>query len=1122
VSAEIGLAPREIRTVDFHWRGRRVRLFADQNQRATTTDRCASHRPRGAKEETAQMKRLQLLTAIVLVAALFTLAPAAMAQKTSATIRGTVVDAADEPLAGAEVEVLDTRTGVSKGLTTSADGVFLATRLSPGGPYIVIVNELETVEVPSIQVAEIYDLRIKVDPEVIKDIVTVTASADFVEVATGPAATFDSFQLETTVAFNRDIVDIYGIDPRVNIDNEDDGFEINCAGKHPRFNSVTLDGVGQNDRFGLNSNGYSTAVGMPFPYDAIAQLAVELAPADVTYSGFSACTINAVTKSGTNEFTGNVFFERTGDSLRGDSLGTNAGDFSTPPFDSDKIGVTLGGKIMADKLHFFGAYETSDSPRFLAIGYDGSGNGVERDWLSQSDFERIQSISNTVYGYDPGGQPTDGVQEQDKQMLKLDWNANPSHNVSLIYNYYDGFQDRNSDGDDDEFEFANHFYVKGAETETITGRISSQWGDSLSTEFFISDTFMDDSQVTVGPKDQADHQIELDGNTVYVGADDSRQANRLGTDTSYLKLSGQLLRGRNVFTGGVEIEENEIFNVFVQHSNGGERDYFDDRGFDSNPAQCAALTAAGRFADPTCSLSGIDRYELGRPNTIYYGSAGGTNNAFDAAANFTNALNSIYLQDEIFLDDKNMTIAAGVRYEWFSSSDRPTFNQAFTDANGVRNDANLDGVSLLMPRFGLIWSPKPQMSVRGSVGRFSGGNPNVWISNAWSNDGITNVQRTHRSGGSVLDGSIPLVDPSNPGGSPPQSLFDAVAGTTAASGSSIFMVLIDPNYEQPYEDKFSLGLTYRFPSGYQLDFDFLHTELTDSAIYRDISQEIVGMTRAGTPIYANVNGRNNYMLTNSSFNAAADVLSALVMKRWDNGLDMSLGYAWTDGEDVSPMTSSVAESNFENTALTDINNPRPAKSNYVVPHRFSLRASLGLELFEGYETRFTVFGYLQEGQPTSFVMSPGGLEGSGIFFGRTLLYIPDGPNDPNVVFDPGFDQAAFFAWVQREGLGPGFVPRNAKHAQWSNRLDISIHQDFPVGFDRMSGRFFVRMYNLMNFLDDNWGKVYDAHFFSQQVVNQTVNADGQFVFERFRDRSATNLLETRSLWQARWGFEIRF
>ena len=91
------------------------------------------------------------------------------------------------------------------------------------------------------------------------------------------------------------------------VDVDEDGVGINCGGKHPRFNSTTLDGVDMGDRFGLNENGYATAVGMPFPYDAIEQVAVELAPFDVTYGGFSACIINSLTKSGTNEWHGSVF-----------------------------------------------------------------------------------------------------------------------------------------------------------------------------------------------------------------------------------------------------------------------------------------------------------------------------------------------------------------------------------------------------------------------------------------------------------------------------------------------------------------------------------------------------------------------------------------------------------------------------------------------------------------------------------------------------------------------------------------------------------------------------------------------------------------------------------------------
>jgi hypothetical protein len=954
--------------------------------------------------------------------------------------------------------------------------------------------------------------------------VTVTASQDFVEVATGPAATFDSFQLETTVAFNRDILDAYGIDPRINIDNGERGFEVNCAGKHPRFNSVTLDGVGQNDRFGLNTNGYSTATGMPFPYDAIAQLAVELAPADVTYGGFSACTINAVTKSGTNEYHGNLFWEHTDEGLKGDSLGGDTRDFGSPAFDSDKMGLTFGGRILADKLHFFAALEQTESPRFLSAGFAGSGAGVEREWLTQEDHDRIVAIANNIYGYDPGGSPGDGVQEEDKQMLKLDWNLNPSHNLSAIYNYYDGFQDRGSDNDNFEFEFANHFYVKGAESETTTLRLSSQWSDSFSTEFFWSDNYMDDSQVTVGPKDFGDFQINVNGrnNVVYLGADDSRQANSLRTDTSYLKLSGQLLRGRHVLTAGYEAEDNEIFNIFVQHSRGGEWDFFDDSP--GNPAHCAALTAQGRFDDPACSLSGIDRFELGRPSRVYYGSGGGSNDPNDAAASFGNVLHSFYVQDEIFLDERNMTIALGLRYETFTSDDRPTFNQAFTDLNnGLRNDGNLDGLSLLMPRLGIIWSPKPQMSVRASLGRFAGGNPNVWVSNAWSNDGVTNVQKrgNYFDCCSVFDGTIPLTGP-EPGRDVPVALFDSVAATTAADASDSRLVLIDPSYKQPYEDKLSLGLTWRFLNGYQVDFDYLHTELEDSALYVDVSQDIVGMTAAGTPIYDFVRGDENYMLTNSSFGASSDILSVLATKRWDFGVDASLGYAYTDGEDVSPMTSFVAFSNFDNLALNDINNPRPGASNYVVPHRFTFRASLGREFFGDYETRFTLFAFLQEGQPASFTMASDDLEGG--TRGRHRLYVPTGPDDPNVVFAAGFDQAGFFGFVERMGFGPGFVPRNSAHANWTDRVDLGVHQDFPLGFRDLSGRFFVRIYNFMNLLGDGNGKVWNNDFSanSNEVVDMSVNAAGQYVFSRFSEQDVNDLEEFRSLWEARFGFEIRF
>lgn len=1059
---------------------------------------------------------LALLLAVVM------LMPAVvLAQETTAAIRGRVVDAAGAAVPNAEIEILDQRTGVIRNLTSSDDGIFLATRLSPGGPYTVIVNQARTVIVESISVSNVYALTIDIDAvQLQEEIEVVGESLAIVDVAPGPSGTFNTFDVETAPAFSRDIVEVYGIDPRVNIDNEERGFEVNCAGKHPRFNSVTLDGVSYNDRFGLNSNGYSTAVGMPFPFDGVAQVAVELAPFDVAYGGFSACNINSITKSGTNTFAGNAFYEFTNDSMR-----RNIGEM-TPSFRDSNWGATFGGPILKDKLFFFGAYEQSTQFVPLAMGFAGSGNGVERPWLSQADHDRIESIARDIYGYNTGGMPSDGNREADKLLLKMNWSISNQHQLSAIFNWFDGFEDRASDNDSNEFEFANHFYQKGAESKTFTIKLNSQWTNQFSTELFLSRNTMDDSQVTVGPKDFGDFQINVGGRTgtVYLGADDSRQANQLNTESDFIKIAGQYLAGRHVITGGYERENLTIFNQFVQHSRGGEYDFFDDSL--DNPALCAGLSAQGRFDNPACALSGIDRFELGRPSRIYYGSGGGTNDPVTASAEFSNAQNAFYLQDSIFLDNQNLTLVLGLRYEFFTSSDSPVFNPTFSEANGIRNDANIDGLSLWMPRVGITWGVSDDLVLRGGIGRYSGGNPNVWLSNAWSNDGLTNVQGQFRNfdgAGSVFDGTIELTG-SEPGfeTSVPQSLFDNVANTTPDDASDSFLVLISPDYVQPYEWKFSAGGTYRLPGEVQFDFDYLHTELRDAAQYVDLSQEIVGTTVAGGPIYDYTTGRENLMLTNSEEGASSDVLSFTLRKFWLNGLDMFLGYAYTRAEDIVPMTSSTAGSNFENVATIDVQRPRVGYTNYRVPHRFTFRTSFGRKFFWDSETRFTVYAVVSEGQPTTWVMGSEALEGDGSFPARHLLYVPTGPDDPAVVFADSFDTSAFFNWVSREGLSSGFVTRNNVYAKWTRRLDFRIDQEFPVGLGKTRGRFYLKMYNLGNWLSEDWGKVWDAQFFPVEVVESDVNDAGQYVFTRFTDREASDLIESRSNWELRVGVGLNF
>ena len=153
-------------------------------------------------------------------------------------------------------------------------------------------------------------------------------------------------------------------------------------------------------------------------------------------------------------------------------------------------------------------------------------------------------------------------------------------------------------------------------------------------------------------------------------------------------------------------------------------------------------------------------------------------------------------------------------------------------------------------------------------------------------------------------------------------------------------------------------------------------------------------------------------------------------------------------------------------------------------------------------------------------MSSADLEGNGNF-GRHLLYIP-GANDNNVIAGPDFDVAAFSRFVEENGYSQGFVDRNQNFSKWSSRMDLRIDQELPTFLGNSNGRVYMKMYNVLNMLDDSWGVQYDAQFFSQQVVDMSINDAGQYVYESFNNRSLTDPLEIQSLWEVIVGVQFEF
>ncbi len=1004
-------------------------------------------------------KKTKLNRIAIAVAMSVGMSSAAMAQVTSSGMSGQIVGPNGNPAAGTEVKVTHVPTGTVKVVTVNSAGTFNLRGLRVGGPYTVELDSAtfadQTINDVYLELGDTFSINRALENEENIERISVTASqlssTAFGKI--GPSASFDLSTLENAPAINRDLTDIIRIDPRVYVDEGGNG-GIQCAGKSPRFNSLTVDGVRMNDLFGLNSNGYPTER-MPFSYDAIESVAVEIAPFDVIYGGFSACNISAVSKSGTNEVHGSVFYEYGSNSLRGDSLEgdtVNIGDY-----DQNTYGFTIGAPLIKDKLFIFAAYEKLDGVNLFDRGAIGSG-AVNEVNITQDELDEIVRISNELYNYDPGSIPTSMDHEDEKLLVKLDWNISDKHRASFTYNYNDGNNFTESDGDSDEFEFSNHLYERGAEMKSLTGVLYSDWTDKFTTEIRLSRTELDNRQNSVGGdgtpggNDFGEIQIYTDDVTVYIGSDDSRQANDLDWNANSLMFRGNYYADNgHTFTFGYEQDSLDVFNLFVQHTETEMRFY-----------------------------GGIDSFEAGLPGAIYYNYAI-SGELDDAAADWGYTNHSAYMQDEFYLTD-DLTVVAGLRYDWTTTSDAPAENSDFVAEYGFSNSTNLDGVGLLQPRVGFNYTLSDSTEIRGGLGLFSGGNPNVWMSNNFSNTNTTQVGARGRDHG-YTDGSRSLFDSdivwvnteegvtAGPGYSIPSELD---ADVDAGEGSNFELNYLDPDFDMPSEWKLSAGLTHETESEFILSADLLVSFSKNQAMTFAAQLEEAGFNDEGYIQYSD-DKMDAFVLTNSNETSVSYSLTGTLEKSWESGVRLFAGYTYNHAEDTQPMTSSVAFSNYQYRAFTNPNEDVSSLSDWNIAHRFTADLSYTVELFDGLNTRFNLYAVAQSGSPYSLTR-----------------------DDGNSIF-------GYTPYIDSNSVLPIGGERNGEEAPWWSKVDISVRQDIPAFSEGHTASISFVVDNFTNMLNDNWGIL--------EETNSTVTIGTSNPV--YRDGDA-------SLWEARIGFDYKF
>lgn len=1021
-----------------------------------------------------------------------------LAQNTTSGINGIVTGADGKPVAGATVTIVHVESRSTSTVTTDAAGRYALRGLRAGGPYTITItkdNLTERREGVNLSLAETfsYDATLAA-----AQVVTVTgrAGSDRINRSNmGSSTAVGSRELQSLASVQRSLQDYARLDPRLSQTDKERG-EISAAGQNSRYNSITIDGVRVNDTFGLEANGLPT-VKQPISIDAIQAVQVNVSNYDVTQQGYTGANINAVTKSGTNEFKGSVYHVYRDDSLSGDRFFRRPDRYQAPPaFTDTTTGFTLGGPIIKDKLFFFASYEELKSDRNTPI-FGPIGAGLTDVGITQAQIAAAQAAAQTR-GFDAGSFSNTGELVVKDTLLKIDWNISDRHRASLRYTKTEEDQPIFPGFSSTSFSLSSRNYVTAKTVDILVGQVFSDWTDNFSTEAkysvrtYKSDPITNSNlpEVQLIYTSAAPAGTATGNRTLRFGTEETRHFNKIETETTNVYLAGNLNLGAHEIKAGADLEENDVFNAFVRRAKG---------QYSFEGADPAALLAAG---NPTAYR-------------VQVAKSGFTLN--DAAANMNFENTGLFLQDT-WTVNRNLSLMAGVRVDALSTNSTPIYNPTAQAAFGYDNRETIDGQKLVQPRLGFNWrfnlpETKQLLQMRGGIGLFQGSAATVWFANPYQNTGMVVDDFSCSLTTTTCPTGLFTANPNNPA---------TVPGAAAAN-----VDFLRAGTEQPSVWKANLALDTELSNGIVLGAEWLFTRVENGLNYRHLNLGAPTTTSPvdGRQIYWNAGGRNpacwsggatpstsGACATNagnpqqrptSRFNRDSRFGDVTIVENTSKGkgnaITLSLqqnlrqyGFNWgaaytrTNATEVSPLTSSTAFSQWANRSVYNPNEDAEAKSASLIRNRINLNATWSKAFFGNNRTTFGVFYEGRSGRPYSWTFN-NDMNGDGIG-GNDLLYIPRGPGSGEVLFRLGTQsvaassaaaEARFWEVVNANDLA-GYrgtvVPRNSGQSKFTNSFDVRLSQEFRGFLPQHKGVISFDILNFANLLNKRWGRTDEMTF----------------------------------------------
>jgi hypothetical protein len=1033
----------------------------------------------------------------------------AFAQVTTSNIKGLILDETSEPLPGANVVAIHTPTGTKYGASTNIDGRFNLLNLRVGGPYKVSISfigyQSQTFNDVYLTLGktENLDITLVADSQQL-DVVVVqgtSGTGTFGSDRTGASTNVGRRELTRLPTISRSQSDFTRLEPTASGGS--------FGGRNDQFNNFSLDGAIFNNPFGLDAATPGGQTGaQPVSLDAIEQIQVSTAPYDVTLSGFTGASVNAVTKSGTNEFHGTVYGftrneEMTGKKIKGETV-------ARPDLNQTQYGVSIGGPILKDKLFFFANFEKDERDDLGTNGWTpntGSG-GITESRVLETDLDAVKDALLAV-GYDPGAyEGFTHASESTKGIFKIDWNINDNNRLAVIYNFLKASKEKpahpsaiNLRGPDaTTLQFQNSGYEINNNLNSVQLELNSTLSESSTNKLQIGYTHFDDFRTPFSTPAPVIN-IYKDGSPyIIAGHEPFSINNKLDQKVFQFTDNLNFFVGDHTFTIGTSFEKFQFANSFNLKGYGfdvfGNVDIadFDAANYDFAGAEAIYNTknALGEGVDGGWLLSETNVGQL-----------------------------AFYLQDEWNVSEK-FKLTYGLRF------DKPLF---FDTAENAQKFIDTDNGEIYLPETEYI-NPNTGESLLIDSTQMPN---NDWLISPrvgfnYDANGDSTLQL--RGGSGLFTGRFPFVWIGN-----------------QLSGVDIFFYqAVDPDFKFPQVWRTNLGLDRKLENGiiltadvsYTKDVNGIHVQnwglnkptstlqgVDNRAIYGD------GDHAKATLPWGEVTNANAYVMTNSNKGRIWNA-SLKAQKTFDNGIYTMLAYSYLDAKDVNSIEAEITGDAFNgNPALSNVNADVLSHSKYGDKHRIIGVASKKWD-YGNDKWSTTISTFFEYAQGARFNYTYGGdINGDGSSI-NDLIYVPTSEDITLMNFTGNAaertdQRTALNNYIAQDdylnGRRGDYAERYGALAPWRGKWDVKFLQDYNIKVSDTKTntiQFSIDVLNIGNLINSDWGIVRQPN--NVQPIAVSVDSTGTPTYSFNTSQTKTFGYDTSllSIWQAQVGLRYIF